>query len=196
MGYRETVHSMTADQMRELISAIVEAVPADMPYDIAQWWIDNKRVLGRVLREALLPPVRTVSIDALIKEGGYKKLHPEISDKHAPVYQHYDWDVEVEYLDLGTGNYNQAVAEMRRRGYRPAEDPEVLRYDMRCPDQLAQAGDVVILGSEWRLRGDRRPHVLFLRHDRSGTRYVLFSLWFDDHSKGARFAAIKLPKAG
>ena len=77
-----------------------------------------------------------------------------------------------------------------RRGYRPAEDPEVLRRDMRCPDQLVVGNRVVVLGSVWSYRpGDR--NVLILGRD-AARRYVCLDWWHDGWKSHFRFAAVKL----
>lgn len=56
MPKRETVSDMTAGQMKELSAAVLEALPTDMPADVAQGWISNKRSLKRQLRRVLMPP--------------------------------------------------------------------------------------------------------------------------------------------
>ena len=99
-------------------------------------------------------------------------------------------EVVVEYLDLGYQESSEkAVAEMKRRGYRPAEDPEVLRHDMRCPDQLVE-NPVVVLGSV-SPRRDGRRFVLLLR--RVGAFRSVCRLWWGgDWDSDYRFAAVKL----
>ena len=99
-------------------------------------------------------------------------------------------EVVVEYLDLGYQESSEkAVAEMKRRGYRPAEDPEVLRHDMRCPDQLVE-NPVVVLGSVWHDRLGRRGVLLL---DRGGAdRLVDLDWWNVDWDSSCRFAAVKL----
>jgi len=44
---------LTAGQMKELSSAILEAIPANLPTSTAQYWIGNKKKLQKILREAL-----------------------------------------------------------------------------------------------------------------------------------------------
>ncbi|KKT20937.1 MAG: hypothetical protein UW06_C0049G0002 [Parcubacteria group bacterium GW2011_GWE1_43_8] len=44
---------LTAGQMKELSSAILEAIPANLPTSTAQYWIGNKKRLQKALREAL-----------------------------------------------------------------------------------------------------------------------------------------------
>jgi len=45
---------MSAGQMKELASAIVEAIPSDLPSGLAQKWIGKKKELGNRLRAVLL----------------------------------------------------------------------------------------------------------------------------------------------
>jgi len=53
MKNRETLSVLTAGQMKELSSAVLEAIPANLSANTAQYWIGNKKKLQKVLREAL-----------------------------------------------------------------------------------------------------------------------------------------------
>ena len=57
----QTIKSATAF---ELAVAILQQLPRDLPEDVAHGWIHNKRTLGVVLRQALLP-----SVDTPVKTG-------------------------------------------------------------------------------------------------------------------------------
>ena len=79
---------------------------------------------------------------------------------------------------------------MKRRGYRPAEDPEVLRHNMLCPNQLIDGNPVVVLGSVWRdCYGDRNALILY----RDGGDYLVdLDWWVGGWRSDCRFAAVKL----
>ena len=130
-------------------------------------------------------------LTGLLKQGSYDILDNWITDEHAPAYTQPDSEAEVEYLDLGYQESSErAVAEMKRRGYRPAEDPEVLRHDMRCPDQLVEGNPVVVLGSVWRRRHGRRDVLILSRV--GARRRVSLNWWSGDWISDYRFAAVKL----
>lgn len=58
MSNHETVQSATA---LELGAAMLQQLPRDMTQEVALGWIWNKRALGKVLREVLMPPAESAA---------------------------------------------------------------------------------------------------------------------------------------
>src|SRR3989344_5084449 len=54
-----TVPTITPGQVKDLGSALIQAIPTDIPADVAQGWIGNKAALHRLLRNHLMPPTPT-----------------------------------------------------------------------------------------------------------------------------------------
>ncbi|MBI3956982.1 MAG: hypothetical protein HY340_03240 [Candidatus Kerfeldbacteria bacterium] len=53
MEAHETVRVLTSGQMKELAAALVEAIPADLQSEVAQYWISHKKQIGEDLRHIL-----------------------------------------------------------------------------------------------------------------------------------------------
>lgn len=156
----------------------------------AEWLAAFKRFLRK---ENSWPTVQAVfrGISALIKEGGYRILDNWISDEHAPTYRQPDSEAEVEYLDLGYCKSSEiAVQRMADRGYRPAEDPEVVRDLNKHPNLLVYDNPVVVLGSVWQDRHGERLVLIFVRG--SDGRYVSLRWWRNGWHARCRFAAVKV----
>jgi len=50
MGKDQTVQMVTPGQMKDIISAVVQAIPTNMSFDTAQYWIGKKTNLGDEIR--------------------------------------------------------------------------------------------------------------------------------------------------
>lgn len=65
---------ITAGQVKDLGSALLQAIPTDMSSEIAQGWIGNKTGLQKVLREVLCPPTQLLEIVAETLVAGYDRF--------------------------------------------------------------------------------------------------------------------------
>lgn len=184
----------------EFAAAVMQQLPRDLPPNVMEGWIKNKKALGMTLREALMSPAARESsaasltesslFDQLIQTGSYRKMDRWISGKNAPAYTRPVGAV-VEYLDLGELSLlRDNLQKMIVLGYRPAEDLEVLDHDIRNPIQLEMGHPVVVLGSSWRLHGGNRCVLILSRVDaeRRVGLYWRNGGWCSPY----RFAAVKL----
>lgn len=51
MKKNQTVQMVTPGQIKDIISAVVQAIPADMSFDAAQYWVGKKTKLGDEIRK-------------------------------------------------------------------------------------------------------------------------------------------------
>ncbi|MCR4277653.1 MAG: hypothetical protein NUV85_01400, partial [Candidatus Berkelbacteria bacterium] len=154
--------------------------------DGREWITAFKRFLRK---ENPWPETVFRGIDDLIASGKFVTRGEWICDKYAPQYIHTG-RVVVEYLDLHLSTPNRAIEMMREMGYRPAQDPEVLRYNMEHPDQRVEGIPVVVIGAIWQCRdGYGRSLVL---HPNSGERQWLDLVSWYDLPHPCRFAAVKI----
>ena len=129
-------------------------------------------------------------IETLIKEGGYKTCNSWITDEHAPDYTQSESESEVVFLDLGyCESTTVAIQRMKERGYRPAENPEVLRHCNKHDELPIPSNRIVVLGSVW-YGPDGQPLVMILSREGALRRVCLH--WCLDWGYFYRFAAMKL----
>ncbi len=125
----------------------------------------------------------------LIKAPGFDWVNSDITEKHFPITNRPNGDVEMKIFhfnrDMGS---DEAIREMEKRGYRPAELPEALAYAKANPDEQRKY-PILILGSVWR-HWDGRRDFPYLWDGGSGRRLSLD--WFDDEWRsGCRFLACR-----
>lgn len=60
-GTAPKIEVVTAGQIKELASTMTEAIPTDLPFDVAQRWIRNKRKLGEEIRGVLFGVQKVLS---------------------------------------------------------------------------------------------------------------------------------------
>jgi hypothetical protein len=100
--------------------------------------------------------------------------------------------VSVEYLDLGAQEETrEAIEEIRKLGYRPANDLEVLMHHIKHPKQLTRNLKIVILGSVWFFPASSRKYSLVLSNSKEQCKLDLrmqMLAW----DKDCRFAAVKI----
>jgi hypothetical protein len=90
------------------------------------------------------------SLAAMIKAGRYDWANPNITDKHFPVTPG-DTDVVIELVHLNRdASSDDVLAELERRGLRPATLPELLAFGATYPEQQREF-PIVALGSVWQL---------------------------------------------
>jgi hypothetical protein len=92
---------MTLGQQKELTSALVEAIPTNLSFDQATYWIGKKTKLGSELRKLLVGSKDTVSEELQIWIYLYREcfgLELDLSIFQIPEYQENTWIVPVHVL--------------------------------------------------------------------------------------------------
>lgn len=104
------------------------------------------------------------SVEEMVKLGLYDWSNHDITSEHFPAKWTGQTDLAIELVHfnryIGT---NDALKELNRMGYRPAELHELLAFGEKYPD-VQREFPVVALGSVW-----QRPY---------GYRYVPCLYWF------------------
>lgn len=107
---------LSPGQMKDLASACVEAIPADLPSDIAQRWIGRKKELGNQLRAILLGDEAEI-FSAINWQKTYEALgmeteYAEFVKTHEVKEDSSLWTVPV----LKSVICNRIVAALRKQG--------------------------------------------------------------------------------
>jgi hypothetical protein len=128
------------------------------------------------------------SLDAMVEAGRYDWVDSDITEKHFPVKPgHADVSIELVHFDR-VMETDDVLAELDRRGLRPATLPELLAFGAKYPEKQREF-PVVALASVWRnLHGGRYAPCLWgFAEERS------LSLRWLDGGWGARyrFAAVR-----
>lgn len=124
----------------------------------------------------------------LIKDCKFDWVNDNITEKHFLIIKHSNGEVEMKLFHFNrTISSDQAIQEMDKEGYRPAELPELLAYAKNNPDEQRKY-PIVILGSVWRRFGDRRVPYLYSDSDKRD----LNLYWYDnDWDSYYRFLAVR-----
>ena len=74
----ENTNTINAGQVKTMGGKMMNAIPLDMPENVAQGWIENPEGLNRVLRNALMPPAEVRSEEDLGHQiGEWKQFYAE-----------------------------------------------------------------------------------------------------------------------
>ena len=202
---------MTTGQFREFAGAVLRSLPDDLDPTTAQGWIENQESLARVLRETLLPDGKPAglpaeasaqagniyllsvdygrSVEDGVRAGRYDWANSDINSRNFPTERKGPAEVEVELVHFNRGiSTDEALGELDRMGYRPAEVHELLAFGEKYPEVQIEF-PVVALGSVWRDRYGNRvaPCLLGLGSERG-----LDLLWTEyGWDKFFRFAAVR-----
>jgi hypothetical protein len=127
----------------------------------------------------------------MIKEDGrFDWVNPDITEKDFPVNRRTNGEVEMKLFHFNRAiSSNQAIQEMKKEGYRPAELPEGLAYAKANPDEQRKY-PIVILGSVWRQFGGS-CYVPCLCSD-SGGRLLNLEVAGDNWQCNYRFPPVRL----
>ncbi len=131
----------------------------------------------------------TRSLAEMLKDGRFDSVNPDITEKHFPITKRPNGKVEMKMFHFNRPiSSEQAIQEMDKEGYRPAELPEGLAYVQANPDEQRKY-PIVLLGSVWHYwYGDR--HVPYLGRW-AGERYLGLG-WFEfDWNECYRFLAVR-----
>jgi hypothetical protein len=169
--------SMTTGQFREFAGAVLRSLPDDLDPTTVQGWIENQDSLRKALREALMPddgkPADNTyplsvdygrSVENGVKAGCYDVVNSDITSRNFTTNRKGTAEVAVELVHFNRYvSTNEALRELNRMGYRPAELHELLAFGEKYPE-VQREFPVVALGSVW--------------HGRDGCRYVPYLDWF------------------
>jgi len=129
------------------------------------------------------------SVEDAVKAGRYDWTKSDITSRNFPTKRKGTAEVAVELVHFNRSiSTDEALSELDRMGYRPAELHELLAFGEKYPE-VQREFPVVALGSVWQYRyGDRRVPYLF----RLGSERYLNLYWFGDDGGGVfRFAAVR-----
>lgn len=125
----------------------------------------------------------------LIKACGFDWVNGNITEKTFPITQRPNGNVEMRVFRFHRAiSSDEAVQEMGKEGYRPAELPEGLAYAKANPDEQRQY-QIALLGSAWRGWGGDRG-VPYLWYD-SGGRGLNFGWYGSRWDEDVRFLAVR-----
>lgn len=159
--------SGTASQVNgvfvEFQAAVIRAVPRDIGPDVALGWVKNGEALARVLRESLMPAVRstypvTVDYDLFISEavarGKYDGVDSIIDTCDVVNTREGIANISIDLIsfDFCGISENQVCHNLYVKGYRPAELHEFLAFGEKYPD-IQRKLAIFALGSSLRSRG-------------------------------------------
>lgn len=183
--------------------AVLRALLRDIDPDVALAWTQNGESLARVLRDALVPdgakPAGNTfllsvdygrSIEEGVKAGRYDWANSDITSKNFLTNKLKGTvEVAVELIHLNrVVSTSEALRELDKAGYRPAELHELLAFGEKYPE-LQRKFPVVALGSVWqdRLGSHDVPYL-----DRYGSRRHLHLIWIESvWGEVYRFAAVR-----
>src|SRR3989344_3188999 len=159
---------MTIDQFREFVGAVLHSLPDDLDPTTAQGWIENQESLRKVPREALTPDGKPagntyplvvnygISVEDAVEAGRYDWTNSDITSRNFPTERNGTAEVAVELIHFNRHvSTDEALRELDRMGYRPAELHELLAFGEKHPE-VQREFPVVALGSVWRGRDGRR----------------------------------------
>jgi len=203
---------MTTGQFREFAGAVLRSLPDDLDPTTAQGWIENQESLARVLRETLLPDGKPAglpaeastqagniyhlsvdygrSVEDGVRAGRYDWANSDdINSRNFPTKRKGTAEVEVELVHFNRGiSTDEALGELDRMGYRPAEVHELLAFGQKYPE-VQREFPVVAPGSAWQDRfGSRVVPYLY----RDGSKRILNLDWIEgDWDEVCRFAVVR-----
>lgn len=172
MTSRGTASKMSVGQFRELGGMVIRCLPDDLEPDFAQSWIDNPEALRQALRNiGNLSPVSTKetapisftvtvdyakTVEEMVAAGKYDWKNRDITSKNFPVKAGESGPVEVYLIHFDRRmSSDDAIKEMDRMGFRPAELPYLLAFGAKNPDEQRKY-PILALGSVWRYSYGRR----------------------------------------
>ncbi|MDP3999550.1 MAG: hypothetical protein Q8P76_03085 [bacterium] len=129
------------------------------------------------------------SLSDTIKACEFDRINSDITEKHFPINKRPNGEVDTKMFHFNRPiTSGQAIQEMDKEGYRPAELPELLAYAKNNPDEQRKY-PIVALGSVWRFfDGGRDVPFLFGVGDKRG----LYLLWCGrEWDEDSRFLAVR-----
>ena len=130
-----------------------------------------------------------MSVEDAVKLGLYDWANSDITSRNFPTKRTDKADLTIKFMQFNRAiSTEDALRELDRMGYRPAELHEILAFGEKYPD-VQREFPIVALGSVWRYRhGDRGVPYL----DGGGSGRGLSLRWFEDDWRDiVRFAAVR-----
>ena len=130
-----------------------------------------------------------MSVEDAVKLGRYDWANSDITSRNFPTKRTGKADLTIKFMQFNRAiSTEDALRELDRMGYRPAELHEILAFGEKYPD-VQREFPIVALGSVWQGRdGGRGVPCL----SRSGSGRVLHLDWIGDDWNGiCRFAAVR-----
>ena len=128
------------------------------------------------------------TLEEMIQDGKYDWVGDDITSDHFPIQGSGKEEKEITLFSFKRSiSSDDAIAEMEKTGYRPADPPEILALGAKH-SELQKQFPIVALGSPWRTpRGVR--FVLALSWD-GLERSLALHLFESDWPENYRFAAV------
>ena len=147
----ESIHRLATPQGDALLDKMV-AVLAEVT-----------AAVGSVFRALVNYDLR---VEAAVREGKYDWSNTDINDKNFKTSHTGQKEVEMKLFHFNRYvESEEAIREMKKEGYRPAELHELLAFGAKYPDEQRKY-PIVALGSVWRY-WDGYRHVPYLWRDGS-----------------------------
>lgn len=199
---------MTRKQLKDIVATLIGAIPDDLSFEEAQAAIGGKGQLVKSVAAAFDPyrvkrsePATTgtypvsvpyngpSTIKELVAAGAFDWKNDDITDKHFPQEKVGAEDVEIELVHLDRDiSTDDALAELDKRGLRPANPAELLAFGATFPE-VQREFPVIALGQYWRHPDGDRGVVYLVR---SGSKRRASLGWADDGwPRRCRFAGVR-----
>jgi hypothetical protein len=199
---------MTRKQLKDIVATLIGAIPDDLSFEEAQAAIGGKGQLVKSVAAAFDPyrvkrsesgatgtyPVSVPyngasTIKELVANGRYDWSNDNITDRNFPQEKTGAEDVEIELVHLDRNiSTDDALAELDKRGLRPANPAELLAFGATFPE-VQREFPVIALGQYWRGPLGNRGVVCL---DGSGGKRDADLHWFGlDWLRGCRFAGVR-----
>ena len=215
---RKRGNALSPGQLRQMLSILASQFPLDMDTEVADGWIKNPTSVGKVLRDGLylsivsntktvkgIFPVTvdyTQTLAQMIAAGKYDSINLDITDQHFPSPsiptglppstgsgQATKAELKLELVHFNrTISSNDAIAELKQKGLRPATLPEFLAFGAIYPEEQRKY-PIVALGSVWQYWYDNRyvPYLCSNDSRRSMDLHWFGYGWNDNY----RFAVVR-----
>ena len=149
----------------EFQAAVIKALPRDIDQDVALGWTKNGEALARILREALNQngePTTSVSypitvyygmnVEDRVEAGHYDWVNFNITSELFPTERNGIAEIEIKLIHFNRIiSTDEALCELDRMGYRPAELHELLAFGEKY-QEIQREFPILSLGSVLRNR--------------------------------------------
>ena len=172
----EEIHALVTETGKELIGKIADV--------IAEFVKQTKKVVYTILVDY------AVSVEELLKLGKYDWSNSDITSEHFPTKRTGGKvETKVELVHFGRNiSSDEALKELDKMGYRPAEAHELLAFGAKYPD-VQREFPIVALGSVWRSSLGCRSVVCL--YENTAERDAALCWLEGDWGDGWRFAAVR-----
>lgn len=177
------------DQVQELIGSGLLSDLLDANISVVER-NEFRKILGlNALNVYRLTVNYDQSVEKAIKAGRYDWTNNDITSKNFPTKRSGTAEVDIELIHFNRDmNTDEVLAELDKRGLRPAELHELLKLGEKYPD-LQREFPIIALGSVWQSSGgDRYCPCIY----RDGSKLYLDLIWIGSRWGGrCHFAALR-----